>query len=246
MFAIALGAVVMASAAQNTEGASDSRAAIVAYASGVLLTFAAIMFTEYTYVEAMHGSTFYLVCAAVFPISLSVAGRASRLRWPATTAALVYMAFMAAQVWIFPLFPATPKLGPIGHEVTHMVPMDFPLLLVAPAIAIDLVLRRFDGKVNDWLLAVLVGVTFLLTFLAAQWPFAMLLASEIGRHPFFGGGYGQYSLPPEFLVGPRELDPDQGGVAATLGRVALWGTPIAIVAARFGLWRGGWLREVRR
>ncbi len=246
MFAIALGAVVMASAAQNTEGASDARASVVAYASGVLLTVAAIMFTEYTDVEAMHGSTFYLVCGAVFPIALSLAGRASRLRWPATTAALVYTAIMAAQVWIFPLFPATPKLGPIGHEVTHMVPMDFPLLLVVPAAAIDLVLRRLDGKVNDWVLSAIVGVTFLVAFLAAQWPFAMLLASEVGRHPFFGGGYGQFSLPPEFLVGPRELDPDQGGVAATLGRVALWGTPIAIVAARFGLWRGAWLREVKR
>ena len=31
------------------------------------------------------------------------------------------------------LFPATPKLGPIYQDITHYVPLDFPLLLVVPA-----------------------------------------------------------------------------------------------------------------
>jgi hypothetical protein len=44
--------------------------------------------------------------------------------------------------WMLGLFPATPKLAPIFNPVTHMVALPFPLLLVFPAMAIDLLLRR--------------------------------------------------------------------------------------------------------
>ncbi|MCU0646622.1 MAG: hypothetical protein MUF00_01390 [Gemmatimonadaceae bacterium] len=243
MFAIAMGAQVMAASAQNTSGESDGRAFVVAYASGVILTFAAILTSEYTYLEAQHGARFYIIASGLFTLALVAAGRASKLRWPATTAAAVYTVMLAAQVWIFPLFPASPKLGPIGHEVTHMVPLEFPLLLIAPALAVDLVLRRF-GALSPWRLAAVLGPTFVLVLLAVQWPFASLLATEVGRHPFFGGGYSQYSTPAEWLVGPREFQ-DSNALAA-LGRTLLYGIPLSIVMARAGLMRGDWLRQVKR
>ena len=43
-------------------------------------------------------------------------------------------------VWVLPLFPAQPKLGPVYREVTHFIPWEFPLLLIVPAII--LVIRR--------------------------------------------------------------------------------------------------------
>ena len=52
------------------------------------------------------------------------------------------MLFVAALVWILPLFPAQPKLGPVLNPVTQFIPPKFPLLLIVPAFAIDLVRGR--------------------------------------------------------------------------------------------------------
>ena len=56
-------------------------------------------------------------------------------RWARTTVAGVYTAYAMVMLWIFPLFPATPKLGPVYQKITHMVPMEFPLLIIVPALA---------------------------------------------------------------------------------------------------------------
>jgi hypothetical protein len=245
MFAIAMGAQVMAVSAQNTQGESVSRSFVVSFAGGVMLSFAAILTSEYTYLEAQHDSTFYLIAAFVYVLAIVSSARSSQLRWPATTTAAVYTVIMAAQVWLFPLFPASPKLGPIGHEVTHMVPLAFPLLLIVPAFAIDLVLKRW-GSWSPWKLAPMVGITFLAVFVLVQWPFASLLATEVGRHPFFGGSYAQYSAPAEWLVGPRGFNGDDGSALTTAWKVALFGSLLATLAARWGLARGDWLRQVKR
>ncbi len=68
---------------------------------------------------------------------------------------------MIVMIWILQLFPARPKLAPIYNAVTHMVPPHFPLLLVIPALAVDLVLRRrTQSSSNDWIRAALSGVAF--------------------------------------------------------------------------------------
>jgi len=245
LLGILIGAQVMAASAQNSEGYSAARATVVAFAGGVLLTLAMIAITEYTFIERAHTATFYTVTGGVIAVCLVAASRASKLRWPATVTALFYMAIMAAQVWILPLFPATPKLGPIGHPLTELVPLDFPLFLLAPAFMIDLVLRRM-AKRSDWLTAIVLGLVVVTALAAAQWPFASLQATEIGRHPFFGAGYGDYQVPPEWLVGPREFWNEDGSVAATLRGMLTVAVPVTIITSRIGLWWGSWLREVKR
>ena len=54
----------------------------------------------------------------------------------------VYTAFGLAFLWILPLVPAEPKLGPVYRQVTHLIPWEFPLLILIPALAIDLILQR--------------------------------------------------------------------------------------------------------
>ena len=44
--------------------------------------------------------------------------------------------------WILPLFPAQPKLGPVYHPLTQFTPPEFPLLLIVPALALDLLWQR--------------------------------------------------------------------------------------------------------
>jgi hypothetical protein len=242
---ILIGAQTMAAAAQNREGSSTTLANVFLFSSGVLASMAAIAITEYTFVERQHSSIFYIVTSAVFPAILMAAARASRLRWPATMTALFYMLVMAGQVWILPLFPATPKLGPIGHTVTEMVPLAFPILLIVPGLAIDLILRRMGDK-NPWLISVVVGVAFVATLAAAQWPFGALQATEIGRNAFFGGSLGDYGNNAEWLVGPRQMWGDEGGTSATLFRMATWAVLAATLSARLGLARGSFLRRVVR
>src|SRR5207247_10889785 len=69
--------------------------------------------------------------------------RASGARAAATIAAATYMLLYIVMILVLPLFPAHPKLAPIYHPVDHMVPPAFPLLLIAPAAAIDAIERLF-------------------------------------------------------------------------------------------------------
>jgi xanthosine utilization system XapX-like protein len=242
---ILIGAQTMAAAAQNRAESSPLYSNIFLVSSGVLATMAAVAITEYTFATRSHQSLFYIVTGGVYPAILVAAAVASRVRWPATRVALIYMVVMAAQVWILPLIPGSPLLGPIGHEVTVMVPLPFPVLLIAPALAIDLVLRRMEGR-NAWLTSLALGVCFVAAFVVVQWPFGSLQATEIGRNAFFGGSHGDYGQSAEFLVGPRQMWTDGKSVAATLLSIATWAVLVATLSARLGLARGAFLRRVVR
>ena len=242
---ILVGAQTMAAAAQNRTEGSSLYANIFIVSSGVLATMAAVAITDYTFPSRTHSGIFYIVTGGVFPAILVAAARGSRMRWPATMTALVYMAIMAAQVWILPLIPGSPLLGPIGHEVTRMVPLPFPILLIAPALAIDIILHRRADK-NVWLTSLLLGVCFVAALAAAQWPFGALQVTEVGRNAFFGGGHDSYQTPAQYLVGPRPMWTDGPTVWPTLISMATWAVLTATLSARLGMARGAWLRRVVR
>jgi hypothetical protein len=239
------GAQTMAAAAQNRDGSSTTLATVFLFSSGVLCSMAAIAITEYTFVSRQHQHLFYSVSSIVFPAILVAAARGSRLRWPATIAAAFYMLVMALQVWVLPLVPGSPLLGPIGHTVTQMVPLPFPVLLIVPALGIDLVLHRMSDR-NPWLVSVVLGVAFVALLVIAQWPFASLQATELGRHAFFGGSHGDYQQDAKWLIGPREMWTDEGGLRTTFFRITTVSLLIAIVSSRLGLMRGEFLRRVVR
>jgi hypothetical protein len=242
---ILIGAQVMAAAAQNRANTSARYANIFVVSSGVLVTMASVAITEYTFPMRSHQSIFYIVTGAIYPAILVAAATAARVSWPATRIALVYTGIMAVQVWVLPLFPGSPLLGPIGHETTRMVPLPFPPLLVVPAIAIDVLLKRMADR-SAWLTAFAIGVCFVLSFVIVQWPFASLQATELGRSAFFGGSHDDYSTPAEYLVGPRGVWTDGTSVTSTLLRIATAAVLAATLSARLGLARGAFLRRVVR
>jgi len=108
------------------------------FACGVLLTMAATVLIEGSFPNHQHTSYFYKVSCATYPIYLLGFARASGMRWSGTLIGLVYMGIVMALNWILPLFPAQPLLGPVYNKVDHMVPLPFPLLLVVPGFALDL------------------------------------------------------------------------------------------------------------
>ncbi|HEX7050050.1 MAG TPA: hypothetical protein VF188_07625 [Longimicrobiales bacterium] len=237
--------VAVGAAAEGRARALARSRALFAYAAGLLVLVIAIMTTEFSFRIYMHSAIFYQVVCGVFPFCILSAGRASRLRWPATTVVGVYTVIRLLMIWILPLFPAEPRLGPIFQDVTHMVPPDFPLLLAVPAVFLDLALQRFGTTRRRWLLAAALGGIFLVTFLVVQWPFAEFLLSPASRNRFFATDNFFYGLPPDAYTVRGEFYPSDRTPAA-LRNGLLIALGLAAVSARAGLWWGDWMARVRR
>ena len=241
---IILGSLLLSLAWQNNgRGPRTGRVQVLfGYSAGVLISLFALLVMEYNTPNQQHASLFYQISCGLYPILLLAAARGSKLRWPATTAAAVYMLLIAAMLWILPLFPAEPLLGPIYNRVTHMVPPAFPLLLVIPAFGIDLLLRRATCK-SDWVLAAAVGAVFFALFLAAQFFFSEFLLSPLSRNWFFGGdriwSYDARPGPWRYQFWNQAEDPLSW---RGLGLALLF----SFLSARLGLAWGGWMARVKR
>jgi hypothetical protein len=245
MMGIVLGALLRTLALQNaTDGPMRRRAALMfAVSSGYFLTILAILLFESSPRATMHSAVFYATLSRVLPLLLVAVAVAGRGRWPATTAALVYTILVAGTGWVLMLFPATPKLGPIYQSVTHYVPVDFPLLLVVPAFALDLTWRRVRER-PWWLAAIALGAAFLVAFIAVQWPFAELLM-RYGRNWFFHIDNFVYWRPPtseHFAFEFRAPKPGDPSLAAGLAAALLF----ASLSSAIGRAWGGWMTRVRR
>jgi NhaP-type Na+/H+ or K+/H+ antiporter len=184
MMGIVLGALLRTLTLQNRADDRARRGAAVLFSvsSGLFLTILAILLMEWSDKRMMHGGGFYRALSVGVPFLLVAVAVAGRSRWSATIAALVYMLTLAGTSWALMLFEATPKLGPIYQHITHYVPLDFPLLLVFPALALDLTWQRVQ-RWPGWRAALALGAVFLVTLVAVQWPFANLLV-EHGRNWF--------------------------------------------------------------
>ena len=170
MWGIVLGALKLVLRDQNLAppGQPAPGRFLCLYASGLLVVMASVFLIEYSWPNQQRTRAFYAFSASIYPLYLLGLARASKFRWGATWVAAVYMAVMALAAWVLPLFPGQPRLGPIYNPVRHFVPLPFPLVLVVPALAIDL-LRGWVGHGRgwrrDWLLVFLVGIDFLALFL---------------------------------------------------------------------------------
>jgi hypothetical protein len=125
--------------------------------------------------------------------------------------------------------------------------MDFPLLLIAPAFGLDLVMRKWrpTGDRRDWLLAAGLGATFFLLFLAVQWPFANFLMSPAAHNWFFFADNYPYFVP-KTSYAYRGIFLPQDPDAAVFARGLLFALLLAMLSARVGLWTGAWQTRLRR
>lgn len=243
MIGIQAGAMLMALSRQNRAGPDQQRRLGFLYAmsAGILLAMHATGVMEFAaFPNDMHGAAFYRVTAVFMPLILVATSRPSRLRWPATTTAAVYMGIVMVLIWILPLFPATAKLAPIHNPVTRMIPPPFPLLVIVPAVAIDLLMRWM--RANDWLLSIALGASFVLLMLLAHWWWSEFLLSPAARNRFFGVDQWDYYLRLDDwryqywnLLPPREFL--RGMAIAVVS---------AVVSARLGLWIGRGMASVKR
>ena len=246
MIAIQMGAILLALGHQNRAGDERTRTFAIAYAfaSGAMIAMVATTLSEYILQPNIWriGLTYQIVAAA-FPLFLVAAARAGRLRFTATAAAAAFMLIFAGTQWILVQFPATPRLTPIMRPVTNMVAFGFPMLLIVPAVAIDLVHRRRREGSNEWVTASALGFAFVASLLAAQWPFTrFLVSSPLARNDFFLAERFPYWTEP----GNWQAEFWSPQPPMTLAVALLIAIVLATVSARAGLWWGRWLRTVRR
>jgi hypothetical protein len=150
-------------------------------------------------------------------------------------------------VWILPLFPAQAMLAPIYNPVDRMVPPNFPLLLVVPAIAIDLLMMRLDNKPRtfwrDTLLAVVIATAFLATFFLVQYFFSIFLISSAADNWFFAGNrwWPYFIKLDDFRFRFWNQKDDPLLLSGTLVALAL-----TIFKTRIALAVGSWMSRVQR
>jgi hypothetical protein len=237
--AIQTSAVLITLANLSEVPGQQSRWATIVYvvSAGLLLFLIATLATEYVgRPNLWQSSGFYKASGLVFPVLLVALGLSPRLKWGATAVAGIYMAVALLMIWVLQLIPAQPRLTPVHNPVTHMVPPPFPLLLLLPAVAIDLLKQialRSRFHISDWVLAGLIGVTFVGIMWVAHWYFADLLLSSLGRTYFFAADQWPFYT----RLGPWRyqqwvLD---SGASTLLKRIAL-AVLFAAASARVGLW----------
>jgi len=244
ILAIQIGAMLMALARQNTAvGGGRSESFLFVYAGGVLLLMLATLTTnEITFPNDQHGTLFFLVSAGIFPFVLVGLSRSARFPWGATMAAAIYMAGTTIMIWVLQLFPAQPMLAPILRQVDSMVPPAFPILLVIPALAVDLIMHRLPAGapvLRQWSTAVGAGLTLMLVLGVVQWYFSEFLLTSGARNFVFGADQWDYNSTPgswqhEFW-NPTVTRAGAG-----------WAAVVAMVSATGGLGWGNWLARVRR
>jgi hypothetical protein len=252
MWAIVLGALMLILREQNLAppGQPAPGRYLYVYAAGVLVVMAAVFLIEHSFPNEQRTTIFYQFSAATFPLYLIGMGRASKFRWGATWVALVYMGIVMAMAWVLPLFPGTPRLGPIYNPVTHFVPLPFPLLLVVPAIGVD-VARNWIGQGRgwrrDWLLVFVAASVFLGLFLITQWFFSAFLISPHAANWFFAAdrhwGYTEHFGEWRHQYW-SETSPKWHPPLTVHGLFVAW--LLAVAATRAGLWLGNWMVRVRR
>jgi hypothetical protein len=197
-----------------------------------------------TLLRSMHTARLYLSIGIFLPTMTLATGWGSRHRWGCSIATAVCMGVALAGEWLLPLVPAQPKLGPVYHNITHLVPYGFPLLLIVPAFAADLLLQKFQQK-SSWIKAAWIGPVYVLSLMVVQWPFANFLMSPASRNWFFGTAYFAYADPAGVLFDPYTfVVVEKTAAQFVLTLIAAMGA--AILTTRLGLGWGEWLRRIRR
>jgi hypothetical protein len=245
--ALRLGTVILVQVALNRAiGSSRVRLQwLLLYCGAILAGSFPGYFTELTTRNLMHSAGFYRLMGLTAPFGMVWMARASKTPFANTIITAITTISIMLNVWVFQLFPAQPKLGPVYHQVTHMVPpQEFPLLFIAGAFAMDLV-WRWGANWGDWKLAAVSGSAFLVAFAAVQWPFADFLMSAKSANWFFATD--RYA----FFISP---DTDYArGVFSVMeySRFYFWericsAFVAVIVSTRAGLALGNWMLKLRR
>jgi hypothetical protein len=161
------GAILIVGQMNRAQGILRTRLAwLLLSLGGLMMTHSMMGRLEYTDRSLMHSAVMYLALAIGPPFVMEAFARPSGLRWGRTLITAVYTAYFLLGEWIFPLFGGEPKLGPVYQRVTHMVPLGFPILILASAVALDFLWPKLQEPQSwsPWLRAPVAGVAAVIAF----------------------------------------------------------------------------------
>jgi len=246
--AVEAGALLLILAAMNRaagQGKSSFRYLqwMLLYLFGLVLMAVMFFCSEYTRDVLLHSAIPYIAMSIGVPLCYAAAWKAAHHRWALTCITAIYTLVAIAFIQILPLFPAQPKLGPVYQPVTHFIPPPFPLLLLVPAVLLDLLWARIGNR-NRLLVALVSAPLFLLSLVAVEWPFASFLMTKASQNRFFATGYHPYATPPWSPMVTRHF------VRLGQGALPFKGLRLAMVCAAvctwLGLALGDWMRKIQR
>ena len=245
IISVQIGAMILIAGQMNRAEGTLRKHLLAAflYVRAMMLVTLTILLMEEATRPDMHTVRFYWLLAMVAPILLAGSPRATGYRWAATAVAGIYTIFILLSIWILPLFPAEPKLGPVYYPVKQFVPPEFPYLLVFPAFAMDLILQ-YARRWNTFLQSLVAGAAFVIVLVAVQWPFGNFLMSPAARNWFFGTHYFGYYVHPDSIWRRYQFLPTEHGAAFWQAVAKTLFT--AIITTFLGLRGGAWIRGVRR
>jgi hypothetical protein len=247
IFVMGFGGLVLTSSRlnQSTGEVRERLTRILLYSGCLLLCLLFMLGLEYVGDQTLlHSAIYYRVVGMVAPVVLVGIGRASGRRWSGTILGLFYTTLWLAGNWIFPLFPAQAKLGPVFTPITHMIPLGFPILVLPGAIVLDLVLDRFAGHGDNWK-AIVAGSGFLAATVAANWPFAYFMMSPYARNWIFAMNEFGYDTPPsQYQLAWTLRAYEKTQMEFWVGMlIALLAT---VISVRIGMFWGDWMQRIRR
>lgn len=239
------GAILAASYLNRSEGEQRVKLQrIVMLLGGFIVIQTMTLKLEYTNRVLLHSGISYMVMGIGTLLLLEGLARVAGHRWARTIMTGIYSAFVLILMWVLPLFPAQPRLGPVYQDITHMVPLPFPLLLIVPAFFLDLLLPIFKDA-PKWQQAVFGGVAFLAILIVVQWPFATFLMSSMARNRFFSTtDFPYFALPTSPTV--RHVFVHWEQTPLEFWRNMGLGFLFSVASMWAGIYWGGWLKKVRR
>jgi hypothetical protein len=123
-----------------------------------------------------------------------------------------------------------------------MVPLAFPLVMVVPALAIDVINQR-AGSRHPWLLSALFAAAFVAAMLLVHWPFGTFMLTPAARNWVFAADQWPYMY--EIREWTKEFWWLDAGPAQFLGGLGL-ALIFATLSARVGLAWGEFTRRLLR
>jgi hypothetical protein len=246
IFGVNWGAAFLAEAEMSRAEGAQRRMLqyVLLAAAGFILIQTMILLLEQTGRVGQHSASTYLFLSIPLLFLLETFARASQHRWGRTIVAGTYTVFCLVMLWTLPLFPAQPKLGPVYQNITHMVPLPFPILMVVPAFVLDLIWPRVK-QASPWLQAVVGGVVFLAILIAVQWPFATFMMSRAANNWFFANTDFPYFAQPEWPEVRHvfiSFETTAGAFWRNMGIAFL----VSVLSMRVGIGFGNWFSKVRR
>jgi len=218
--------------------------ALMLYTYAFLLVTSFGIFQEFLLRNYMHSGLFYLLMSLGPCFFLAGLYQMSDYRWAGAAVTGIYTILNLLYVWILPLFPAEPKLGPVFQQVTRFVPPDFPILVIVPAFLLDLT-RPWWSRCGYWARAPRISLIFVGALAAVQWPLADFLMTPAARNWVFGSQYFPFFVPSTSDWVRNVFTQVEPGARQFWIRILL-AVVLGAMTARAGFSWGGWMRKVRR